>query len=374
MAAVSLIIKATRLCNLRCTYCHDWAAGPGNTMDFSVLLAMTKAVLADPHHDDVQFIWHGGETTLLPISFYRRAVLLQERLRRPGQTVRNVLQTNATRLDEQWIRFFADHGFRVGISLDGPELLHDRHRRYVSGQGSFADVRAGISRLRDGGIPFGVLMVIGPEAVAMGAQAVFDAFLDLGVREYGLIPRKPDNEPHAARGTPSEHYVGPAVSARFFADFYDVWKAHGDPGIVVRELRSIEGIVERRSGGICKLGGPCLGQYYLVEPSGEVAHCDLFLGDPDYTVGTVLEGSFADMRASAAMRALRARDESERAAMSDCPEFELCQGWCPHERYLAWRHEPGYTGRCCGLRPLIEHVRRRMSEDAVATAGVGPHG
>ena len=61
----ALIIKATRLCNLRCTYCTDWRDGPDQTMAFEVLASLVSAALKDPDHDSVEFIWHGGESTLL---------------------------------------------------------------------------------------------------------------------------------------------------------------------------------------------------------------------------------------------------------------------------------------------------------------------
>jgi len=58
---LGLIVKATRLCNLRCTYCHDWRSGPNQTMPFEVLTQLTAKALRDPEHDSVEFIWHGGE-------------------------------------------------------------------------------------------------------------------------------------------------------------------------------------------------------------------------------------------------------------------------------------------------------------------------
>jgi uncharacterized protein len=361
---VSLIIKATRLCNLRCDYCHDWAAGPGNTMGFPVLLALTRAALEDPTHDYVEFIWHGGETTVLQRTFYQRAVLLQQRLRRPRQVVHNVIQTNATRLDAAWVRFFRDYEFRVGISLDGPREVHDAHRRYRSGRPSFDDVMRGIALLRDGGVPFTVLMVVGDEALSLGPEAVFETFEHLGVKEYGLIEVKPENQPDAQPATPTENYLSPNRMGPFLAAYYDHWRTYGDRRIKVRELRAIENRVRHVDPGICKLGGPCLGDYFLVEPDGEIAHCDLFKGDPAYTLGSVLDSSFAELRRSPALERLKTADAQARREMSSCPEFATCQGWCPHERYLGRRHDPRYSAGCCGLRPLIEHVRDRLAEDA----------
>jgi uncharacterized protein len=198
---LGLIVKATRLCNLRCTYCHDWRSGPNQTMSFPVLANLTARALADPMHDTVEFMWHGGEPTVLPRAFYERAVYLQARLRRPGQVIHNTVQTNGTRIDDAWARFFRDFGFRVAVSLDGPPAVHDRYRRYVSGRSSFDDVRRGLKTLRENGIPLSVLMVIDRGAIELGPDAIFDFFVEEGITHYGLIAAKPTNQPSAAAGT-----------------------------------------------------------------------------------------------------------------------------------------------------------------------------
>jgi len=84
---------------------------------------MIAAALRDPEHDAVEFIWHGGETTALPISFYEKALLVQSRFRRDGQVVRNSLQTNGTLLDEDWARFLRANGF-ADVRISGA-CYHD---------------------------------------------------------------------------------------------------------------------------------------------------------------------------------------------------------------------------------------------------------
>jgi uncharacterized protein len=207
-------------------------------------------------------------------------------------------------------------------------------------------------------------MVIGEEALSAGPDYVFDTFLRLGVNEYALLEVKPDNQPEAAPGTATSPYVDPLRMGRFLARYYDRWLEHGDRSIVVRELRAIESRISGEAPGICKLAGGCLGRYYLIEPSGEVAHCDLFRGDPAYTLGNVLADSFATLRDSPRMVALRALNVAELERMSTCPEFAVCNGWCPHERYLSVRHNASHRADCCGLRELIRHVRARIQAPA----------
>lgn len=363
-AALTLIVKGTRLCNLRCSYCNDWRSGPNQTMKLPVLAHLTARALRQEDPPVVDFIWHGGETTMVPRRFYQRALYLQSRFSRPGQVVRNELQTNATRITPEWAQFFADYGFSIGISLDGPPALHDRQRRYVSGEGSSADVMKGIATLRDHGVEPSVLMVIDEEAYRLGAKAIFGFFVTAGIPRFGLLAAKPSNQPNAPAGTPTEHYIDPGRFTTFLADMYDIWEEHGDPTIQIRELDVLRNRIARTHHRPCTLMGGCLGNYFLVEPSGEVAHCDLFLGDPAYTLGNILTSGFGAMRAGEPMKALQDANHAALDRMRSCEHFDICNGWCPHERYTATRHDGHHRDDCCGLRPLITHLQDRPSAAA----------
>jgi uncharacterized protein len=362
MRAVGLIIKGTRLCNLRCAYCHDWRAGRDQVMPFAVLARLIASALTDPEHDAVDFIWHGGETTLLPTAFYAKALLVQSRFKRPGQLIKNTIQTNGTRLTPEWLRFLSDNAFSVGVSLDGPPELHDRYRRYASGRASSPDVAAGMRLLREYKIPFSVLMVVDDAALELGADRIFDYFLAQEVRSFGLISAKPTNQPDAGPNTPTSHYSNPRKMAAFLIRMYERWREHGDPSIQIRELEGVRSRVALQPANMCTLAGGCLGHYYLIEPNGEIAHCDLFLGDPRYTFGNVLTHSFADIRKSDALQQLQIENASALNRMRRCPDFQVCQGWCPHERYMSQRHNPHHSADCCGLSTLIDYIRDRELE------------
>jgi uncharacterized protein len=367
MESVSLIVKATRICNLRCTYCHDWRVGHDQTMPFRVLAGMTAAALKEPAHRMVEFIWHGGETTILPITFYEKAVLLQSRFRSQGQLVRNTIQTNGTRLTPEWIRFFRANAFSVGVSLDGPPEVHDEYRRHANGRPSFADAAAGVRLLQQGDVPFTVLMVIDQGALELGADRVFDFFLEHGITSFGFLGAKPTNRPDARPGTPARHYVPPAEMNLFLAQMYDRWLEHGDPGIHIRDLDAIRARIHSSSEGMCVFAGGCIGHYFLIEPNGDIAHCDLFVGDDRYSFGNVLRDGFAGVRSSRNLAAITRENDRALEQMRGCTEFSICSGWCPHERYIALRHDQDHRADCCGLRDLIGHIRRRSAVEPTAS-------
>jgi uncharacterized protein len=356
---LSLIVKGTRLCNLRCSYCHDWREGANQIMASHVVDQIIKSALDDEHYNLVEFIWHGGEPTVLPISFYEKAMTAQSNFRRPGQIVLNRIQTNGTQLTEAWIRFLRDKQFMVSISLDGPPQIHDTYRRYASGRPSFQDVAKGISLLRLNGIPFYVLMVIDEGALELGPEYIFDFFLKMGIKEYGLLAATPIIQPNASAGTPTKHYVSPKRMTDFLIRLYDYWKEHRDHTIKIREL---EGLLQRLRGksNFCTLEGTCFGHYYVIEPTGEVAHCELFQGDLRYNLGNILETNFSQLYNGSKMSGLIEQNRMQLKDMESCPEFNICNGWCPHERYLSLRHDPDYNINCCGLRGLITHIRNNM--------------
>jgi len=329
-------------------------------MSFSVLARMIFSALRE--FDDVQFIWHGGETTVVPIEFYQKAMAIQARFLRPGCRVRNDIQTNATRLDDEWGRFFKEANFGVGVSLDGPQELHDRHRLHAGGRSSYEDVMRGIEVLRRHQLPVSVLMVVDEATLALGPDRIFDFFLERGIDTFGCLGAKPKNQPDAVPCTPAAPYVIPERMTRFMTRLYDRWLEHGDPKISIRDLAFIQSRIEGKGMRGCTMEGDCLGRYFIIEPNGEASHCDLFLGDSAYSFGNVLLLSFTEMIQSEKMARLKqANDHAVSTMREHCPEFKTCMGGCPHDRYISYRHNPAHSESCCGQYGLISHIRSRLS-------------
>ena len=119
-STLNLIIKTTRKCNLRCSYCHDWRSR-GRPMQLGVLANLTAKALQSRDQQVVNFIWHGGEPMLLGMDYFRKALALQKEFIEPGQYVINSVQTNGTLLTDDWCDFLARNKFTLGISIDGPQ-------------------------------------------------------------------------------------------------------------------------------------------------------------------------------------------------------------------------------------------------------------
>jgi len=185
MAVVGLSwVLATLLGALPYLLCGTEYA-PGRSM--SPIDAMFEAQTAAGVRD-VLFAWQGGEPTLMGLPFFERAVELAETHRGHHQHVQHTLQTNATKLDDTWGAFLKRHGFLVGVSLDGPERLHDRYRRDKGGQGSFAAVMRGVEVLRRHDVEWNALVTVH----AGNAHAPLEVYRFLrdeaGARHVQFIP------------------------------------------------------------------------------------------------------------------------------------------------------------------------------------------
>jgi uncharacterized protein len=354
-AALTVIMKATRLCNLRCTYCHSWRSGPNQKMTFEVLARATHGALRDPSVASVDFVWHGGEATVLPVGFYRKALWLQERLRRPGQTVLNTVQTNGTRLSDEWLAFLREHDIGVGVSLDGPPEIHDARRLDAAGRPTSARVREGIERLRAAGITrWGVLMVVDEEVCALGPRRLLEYLTEIGVGRVALLNVLPQNTP---AGTPLQgEYLRFPRYVEFLRRLFELWWSEYRDRIVIRELADLAGQIAGADAQICVFAGECFGVYLTVEPTGEVSACDKYIDDDEYRFGHVLETGLAGVQLSERVATVRRENARAVERMRDCRWFGVCHGGCPHDRYTGERRLPGYDGRCCGLAPLLDDM------------------
>jgi uncharacterized protein len=354
---VCAIMKVTRQCNLRCVYCHDWRTGPETRMPFEVLAHTVAKLLQSPSHDAVDFVWHGGEPTLIKRRGFLRILALQHRFRAPGQVINNIVQTNGAALSRDWAQFFSDFRFSVNVSLDGPPEIHDQRRPMVSGAGSYAQVREGLALLRREGLAKSVLIVVGQELVELGARALIEFLQREDILQVGLLPVRPSNPP----GPNSGPYLANDRYMQFLLEVHRARSAAPTPWITVRELDSLLDASKGSMPRHCELLGACVGHYFSVEANGDVAHCDKYVGDARYTVGNVLHSDFAVLRAGAALARVRTTAEQSLERMRACPYFARCRGWCPHERYVAERMNLGVAADCCGMKSLIEALDQERS-------------
>ena len=160
-----MLKPAGSLCNLACKYCYYLEKQKLYPLDKSKVISdelleeFIKQYIEAQTMPQVLFTWHGGETLMRPISFYKRALELQQRYAH-GRQIDNCIQTNGTLLTDEWCEFFKENHFLVGVSIDGPQEFHDEYRRTRLGKPSWRDVMRGIRLLNKHGVEWNALAVI----------------------------------------------------------------------------------------------------------------------------------------------------------------------------------------------------------------------
>jgi len=119
-----------------------------------------RQLIESHRSQEVTVAWQGGEPTLMGVDFYRKAIALQQKYRRPGMRFENTLQTNGTLLDDEWCEFFKENNFLIGLSLDGPRRLHDYFRVDKGGRPTFDRVMRGLRLLQKHGVEYNLLTTV----------------------------------------------------------------------------------------------------------------------------------------------------------------------------------------------------------------------
>ncbi len=180
-----LILQATPFCNIDCAYCYLPDRDSSARMSVATARLAARRLREDGLLGDaLTVVWHAGEPLTMPIAFYDEAIAAIAAEIGARCEVTHSIQTNATLIDDAWCALFARHGIAVGISLDGPRALHDRHRRTRTGQGTFERVLRGIAVLRAHGIPFHAIAVVN-DATLADPDAFCDFFEAQGITELG---------------------------------------------------------------------------------------------------------------------------------------------------------------------------------------------
>lgn len=386
--AFHILAKPTgALCNLNCTYCFFLSKEtlyPGSRfrMADDVLEAYLRQLLESHREPEVAVAWQGGEPTLMGLEFFQRAVDLVNRLKQPGQTIQHTIQTNGTKLDDDWCAFFKANNFLVGLSVDGPKEIHDTYRVDKGGRGTFDAVMRGWELLRRHGVDVNILCTV-HDANQDRPLEVYRFFRDtMGAEYFQFIPiieRATEatlpiaNEGWGERrdgGRPLYTLEGNLVTERsvqaeaygnFLIAIFDEWVRTDVGRIYVQHFDSALANWVGVPGAVCIFAETC-GNALALEHNGDLYSCDHFV-EPDYKLGNIRETHMIEMVSSPRQVkfGLHKRDSLPRYCM-ECDVRFACHGECPKNRFISTPDgEPGLNYLCAGYKAFFKHINRPMT-------------
>ncbi len=363
-----VMVKPTGpLCNLDCEYCYYlekenlYPPGSSFRMPPEVLETYIRDYIRSQPTPEVQFAWQGGEPTLLGIDFFREVVRLQAE-HAGGKKVTNAIQTNGTLLNDDWCSFFSEHGFLVGLSIDGPERLHDAYRVDKGGHPSFGKVMRGLDFLLKHGTEFNTLTVVN-RLNSQAPSEVYAFLKGIGSRFLQFIPlveREPDAGAKALKldlaappdpGGEETVPVTPwSVEAKQYGAFllgiFDEW-VRSDVGSIFVQLFDVT--LAGWTGmepPLCVFAETC-GDALVLEHNGDLYSCDHYVY-PDHLLGNITHAAIGDLAGSPPQITFGTnKKDSLPAFCRGCEVRFLCNGECPKHRFIRTPDgEPGLNYLC----------------------------
>ena len=359
------------VCNLECRYCYYLRKGNLYPKDESFRMGedllesyIVQHIEASPG-EVIQFSWHGGEPTVLGLDYFRRIAALQRKHLPAGRRITNGMQTNGVLLDEEWCRFLAEESFGIGLSIDGPQEMHDRYRLNRGGRPTHKQAMHAWKLLQRYRVPCDLLCVVHDYNVRYPAR-VYRYFKEIGGRYLGFLPVV-EPQPDAARGV-SPHTVPPEDYGEFLCAIFDEWLRQDIGRIRVQMFEEAARPAQGSEHSLCVFRETC-GDVPVVEHNGDFFCCDHFV-DEGHRLGNIRTTPLVSLLESPRQLAFgQAKRDLLPRFCRMCDVLPMCNGGCPKDRFVRTPDgEEGLNFLCPAFKRFFSHSLPAL----VRLASLGP--
>lgn len=350
-------------CNMACRYCfylekaNLFSESKVHRMSLDVLEEMVRQVCQNGERY-ISFGWQGGEPTLMGLPFYQQAVDFQQRYGR-GQNVGNGLQTNGILIDNDWAKFLKEYNFLVGLSLDGPEHVHNHYRFMRDGRGSWKKVIDHAKLLLDAGVAVNSLTVLNDYSVQF-PEEIYEFHKALGLTYQQYIPCVETDPLDPKRAAP--YSVSDIKFGEFLCSLFDLWLNDFKDNVPTTSIRHFDAVFHSYVGLTppdCTMLSEC-GSYVVVEHDGSVYSCDFFV-EPDWKLGNIMEGNLVDFLNSERQLEFGRMKSTLPDPCKTCQWLKYCHGGCTKDRIRDPR-DNHLNHFCQSYRMFFEHADQRLQQ------------
>ena len=380
-------------CNLSCSYCYYlhkeklFNQPHSPRMSDEILKSIVQQYIEGNEHDKIVFSWQGGEPTLMGINFFEKSLEYQNLYWYAGKNIENTLQTNGTLLTDEWAAFLKQHNFLVGLSIDGPESLHDIHRKDKGGNGTFKRVMEGFKYLQKYKVPFTILTTVNRH----NAKKPLDVYRflrnELGANyiqfnpcvepvsfqkvaphywEEAFMPKlgTPRSRPGRSESVVTNWSVEPLDWGNFLCTIFDQWYKNDLGQVLVNWFETAVAQTLQLPAQICLTGEIC-GKGLAIEHTGDVFSCDHYVY-PEYFLGNIEKKKLVDMAFCERQQnfGFYKRNSLPQYCLN-CPHGVLCWGQCPRHRFLRSPDgEVGLNYLCSGFKIFYSQKKQVIRQIA----------
>lgn len=340
---ITVIVKTTDACNLRCTYCYNDHDNYANRrIDVATFERLLSVLIKE--YSKISFIWHGGEPLLMGIPFYEECMELQEKYANEKNVVfRNSLQTNATLIDDTWCDLFKKYKIKVGVSFDGPPWG-------TSGRGGTKEARAGMDCLKKRGISFGAIAVINSNNLQY-IDKIYDYFNEEKI-SYSMNCVFESGK--AAKN--QDILIDKKIYIDKMIELYERWCHDASSNITVDPFNEIlDTIVSGPSK--CEYTG-CMYKFIAINHAGDIFPCGRFFLH-EHKMGNIrnvqcMEDIWENDNYNSIVRMAISRRNKCR---NECHIYKYCNGGCNANAFCAGDMTANSFPECENYKILLLHIK-----------------
>jgi len=344
------------------------------------LEAYVRQVIESQQSSHVTIAWQGGEPTLIGLDFFRRASMLARKYLRRRATLEQTIQTNAVLIDDEWCEFLRENAFLVGLSMDGPQAMHDAYRVDKSGAPTFFQVMRAVRLMQKHNVEFNVLCTV-HDANVRHAVEIYRFFRDEVKTQFvQFIPiverstKEPLDITNGGWGEQNhrrprytqdgslvtERSVKPKDWGEFLIGAFDEWVTHDVGKVFVQLFKSALASWLGLPASLCIFSETCENALAL-EHNGDLYSCDHFV-EPCFRLGNQ-EATYAATDRIGPAAGLRRGQARHSSPLLPRMRSTICLQWGvpaqPLYLYAGWRGGPELSlCRTQGLFPA-----HRWSDD-----------
>lgn len=343
---LTLILKPTNACNMRCRHCyHEEKGYDSSIMPFSLIEKLFNLIKNRVEH--LTIIWHGGEPLMVGLDYFKQAIIIENDILKEHD-VKNSIQTNASLLTENFIDFFNNYHFNIGVSFDGQfnDLLRDKT----------AIVEKNIELLKSKEANFGALTVITAQTL--------DKLIDI----YNYFKLHNINYKFA--------YIFESGSAKYNKHllineveyvknvrcFFDYWVSDESCNIHVDNFEKFVNMCLFKGVGECEYSS-CLFHFLGVDSKGQLYPCGRSYSN-EYNLGNVNDYAAIDeiFESLAYKNILLSSINRREKCKQMCDEFIYCQGGCNNNAIMENGIQNNNGFSCKTFRQIFSYIKQRVEQ------------
>jgi uncharacterized protein len=346
------MLEPVQACNIQCRYCYAVGTDP-HVMPRDVLRIALREIVdyADrTGFDHVDVVWQGGEPLLAGLDFFKSAQRYLKAIGGPIR-IRQFMQTNGLLLDDAWCRFLAEHDVQVGLSLDGPQALHDAFRCDHRGDGTHSRVVQAFLRATHHGLRVGFNAVATPRAMHSAAD-IYDFFrrMGCGFRVNPLLP--------AGRAASLlSHLSFNGEYGRFLCELFDIWATTPKSRVKISPLDGFLKALLTGFSNECQFLPTCAGAFLAIRSDGTAFICSRFHSHP---LGNICNASVPTLFGRSIVRRIKARVDGLSQCHA-CQNWHLCYGGCPYSALLVGGSVDKRDPFCHDYQRIYAHLKKALS-------------